>query len=205
MTHEHEVPKQLGLEPEDLDGFSIEDLTDYLEAGCLPANPAIDESPGCQLALDALERLRRLTPDLLAADAAAEGEVEDDWVQGILDGILMEARAGRRLPLPSEKHQDFGVTEGAVRGLIRGAERAVPGVIVGRCRLEGEIEEMGADATIHLNVSVPYGLPIERTIRELRMEISQRVLRHTTLNVQSIDVTVEDVQDLPSRRGGANS
>ena len=50
----------LGFEPEDLDGHSIDELTDYLERGRTPADPSIEGSPACRNALRALERLRDL-------------------------------------------------------------------------------------------------------------------------------------------------
>src|SRR5690606_10365468 len=70
MTDDDATP--LGLDPSDLDGHTIEELTDYLDAGREPANSSIDSSAGCVLALDALERLRALTPALMARDEAAE-------------------------------------------------------------------------------------------------------------------------------------
>ncbi|MEB4613714.1 hypothetical protein OOT08_03585, partial [Leucobacter sp. M11] len=87
--NEHDTPETtvLGMEPEDLDGHTIEELSNYLEAGRAPADPSIDGSPGCKIALDALERLRTLSPELLAADTEAEPEPEESWVQSILAGI----------------------------------------------------------------------------------------------------------------------
>lgn len=186
--------KTLGVEPEELDGFTLEDLTDYLDAGRTPANPAIEESAGCRLALDALERLRALTPELLAADVAAEPATDEGWVQGILAGIALDARAGRRIPLTEEvPGVDLGITEGALRGLIRAAETAVPGVLVGRCHLDGEVEEFGAPVGIRLEVGVTFGTPIPAAIALLRAEIATRLHTHTGLTITGIDVSVRDV------------
>ena len=71
MTDERETRevRWLGLEPTDLDGHTLDELTDYLDAGRQPADRSIDESPGCQLALDALERLQGLGAELIAAEA----------------------------------------------------------------------------------------------------------------------------------------
>ncbi|WP_369374149.1 hypothetical protein AB1046_08145 [Promicromonospora sp. Populi] len=188
-------PRRLDLGPEGLDGHTIEELTDYLEAGRVPADPSIDGSPACQLALDALERLRGLTPALIAADTAAEPEADDGWVARVLGGIALEAHAGRRIPLtPPEPHADLGITEGAVRGLIRAAENAVPGVLVGRCRFEGDVTELGAPVRVLVDASVPYGEPLPRLADELRLEIAARLRVHTELNVTAIDITVRDVR-----------
>ena len=185
----------LGLEPEDLDGHTLEELTDYLDAGRTPANRSIDTSPGAQLALDALERLRELSPQLLATDADREPDLDESWVARILNGIALDARAGRRIPLSSpDTHADLGITEGAVRGLIRGAEHATPGTLVGRCRLMGEVTEPGAPVVVELDASVMFGEPIPALMKSLRTEIGKRLRKHTELNVSAIDITVRDVR-----------
>lgn len=197
--NQHDSPD---LEPqvlafENLDGHTIEELSDYLDAGRTPANSSIEESPGCQIALDALTRLRELTPELLAAEAAAEPAPDETWVQGILAAIALEARAGRRIPLTSfTPGADLGITEGAIRGIIRAAEHTLPGVIVGQCRFDGDVTTSGAPVRVRVDVSVPYGEPIPDLVRRLRSEISARLITHTTLNVTGIDITVNDIQQL---------
>ncbi|KJL21908.1 Asp23/Gls24 family envelope stress response protein [Microbacterium azadirachtae] len=194
----------LGFEPEDLDGHTMDELSDYLDAGRQPADPSIDASPGCRIALDALERLRRLGPALLDQDTAGEPQPDDNWVRSILDGIARDARAGRRIPFPvAEPDDDLGITEGAVRGLIRAAGDGVPGVLIGRCRLDGEVATPGAPVRIEVEASVPYGLPISRLAERLRDEIGERLRTHTELNLTGIDIVVHDVRDLPSGGGSA--
>lgn len=195
MTH---TPDALAFEPEDLDGHTIEELADYLDTGRDPVDPSIEQSAGCQLALDALERLHRLTPALVAADTAAEPAADEGWVQKILGGIVLDARAGRRIPFASPAHTDLGITEGAVRGLIRAAENTIPGLLIGRCRLDGEITEPGAPIRIDVEASVAYGISIPRLAGELRAEIANRLATHTDLNVTAIDITIQDVQHTPS-------
>lgn len=196
-THDTPRPRGIRLERQDLNGHSVEELSDYLDAGRTPADDSIDTSPGCQIALDALVRLRALTPDLFATDTAAEPAPEENWVQRILAGIALDARAGRRIPLvTSAPHTDLGITEGAVRGQIRAAEQAVPGVLIGRCRFEGDVTVPGESVRIRVDVSVPYGEPIPELADRLRAEIAARLALHTTLNVAGIDITVRDIQDL---------
>jgi uncharacterized alkaline shock family protein YloU len=197
--NEHDTSGAFGMDPEDLDGHTMEELSDYLEAGRTPANPSIDGSPGCQIALDALARLRALTPELLAADTAAEPPPKESWVQGILAGIALDARAGRRIPidLPVSK-ADLGITEGAVRGLIRAAENIIPGVLIGKCRFDGDVTVPGEPVRVRIDVSVAYGAPIPDLTERLRQEISARLARHTTLTVTGIDIAVHDLQRLPT-------
>jgi uncharacterized alkaline shock family protein YloU len=190
------------MEPEDLDGHTIEELSDYLDSERSPADRSIDESAGCQIALDALERLRALTPELLASDTAAEPEADETWVQSILAGIALDARAGRRIPIVIDlPGADAGITEGAVRGVIRAAENTFPGVLIGRCRFEGDVTVPGEPILVRVDVSVAYGLPILDLVDLLRAEIAMRLRAHTTLNVTGIDITVSDLRQPPSRTG----
>lgn len=199
MTDDHDIPelRQLGLEPTDLDGHTLEELSDYLDAGRQPADPSIDGSPGCQLALDALERLQGLGGQLIDADAAESPDVDPSWVDRILSGIALDARAGRRIPFEApEPSVDLGITEGAVRGLIRSAENAVPGVLVGRCRLDGDVTVPGAPIRIDVEASARFGESIPRMVERLRAEVEQRLRAHTGLNIVAIDVRIRDVYDV---------
>lgn len=192
MTEEGRMP--LGLDPGDLDGHTIEELTDYLDAGRTPADASIDDSPGCALALDALERLRVLTPALMAHDEATEPAPEPGWIQSILSGIALDARSGRRIPLAEpEEGSDLAITEGAVRGLIRAAENVFPGILIGRCRLNGDVTDLDASIGVEVDVSVPFGEPIARLADRLRSEIAARLRVHTRLSVTGIDITVHDI------------
>lgn len=201
MSDDQATPdvRQLGLEPGDLDGHTLEELSDYLEAGRVPLDPSIEGSPGCQLALDALERLHGLGGQLIDADAAAMPEVDDSWVDRILSGIALDARAGRRIPFAeTDPAVDFGITEGAVRGLIRSAENAVPGILVGRSTLDGDVTAVGEPIRIAIEVNAVYGESIPQAVDRLREEVAERLRRQTSLTVTAIDVTVRDIQRISS-------
>lgn len=203
--NQHDIPDPPinATEFEDLDGHTIEELSHYLDAGRTPADPVIESSPRCRIALDALTRLRELAPELLEADVAAEPEPDATWVQSILSGIALDARAGRRIPLTtSAADADLGITEGAIRGVVRAAEHTVPGVIVGTCRLEGDVTVPGEPVRVRVDVSVPYGEPIPDLAERLRAEIRARLMVHTTLNVTGIDIFVHDIQELQNRAEG---
>lgn len=201
MTDDRETPdvRRLGLEPTDLDGHTLDELTDYLEAGRRPADRSIDESPGCQLALDALERLHGLGAELLAAEAAAEPAVDETWVDRILSGIAMDARAGRRIPFASaDPHVELGITEGAVRGLIRAAENAVPGLLIGRCRLDGDVTIADAPIRVEIDASALHGQSIPVVAERLRTEVDRGLRAHTELNIVAIDIAIRDVREASS-------
>lgn len=212
---------------DELDGHTLEELADYLESGREPRNPAIEASPACRLALDALAKLRGFTAEAMAAEVAAEPAPDEGWVQGILAGIAHDVRAGRKIPIAptepvpseilwSESRQSgvaeiqngavesvpevrLGMTEGAVRGVIRSAESAVSGVLIGRCHFDGEVTEWGAPTRILVDVSVQYGVPIHSRVARLRHEIAARLAHHTELNVSAVDIRVRDVQWWPAR------
>lgn len=196
--HDTSTSGSLGMDPEDLDGHTMEELAEYLDAGRAPANLSIDASPGCRIALDALERLRALSPKLLAADMDAEPEPDETWVQSILSGIAVDARAGRRVPLPGPKPSaDLGITEGAIRGLVRAAENDVSGIIIGRVRLEGEVTEPGEPIEVCAEISIAHGHPIRPLVKRLREAIASRLATHTQLNVTGIDIVVQQLHDTP--------
>lgn len=201
MTDHHDIPEPLplGLEPTDLDGHTLDELTDYLEAGRQPRDPSIEESPGCQIALDALANLRGLGGQLIEHDAAASPDVDASWVDRILDGIALDARAGRRIPFESpEPSIDLGITEGAVRGLIRSAENAVPGLLVGRSRLDGDVTVPGEPIRVDIEASALYGEPLMQITERLRVEVAERLRAHTALNIVAIDIAIRDIREVSS-------
>jgi len=201
MTDDRESPevRRLGLEPTDLDGHTLDELTDYLDAGRLPADRSIDESPGCQLALDALERLHGLGAELIAVETAAEPAVDENWVDRILSGIAMDARSGRRIPFDSpDPRVELGITEGAVRGLIRSAESAVPGLLIGRCRLDGDVTTKDAPIRIEIDASALHGQPIPVVAEQLRAEVDRGLRAHTELNIVAIDIAIRDIREVSS-------
>ncbi|SMQ74122.1 hypothetical protein [Agreia sp. VKM Ac-1783] len=181
-------------ENDDLDGHTIDELSDYLDRGRTPLDPSIEGSPGCRIALSSLERLRQISKSLVEVDAAAEAPRNDDWLGGILESIGREARAGRDIPLlPPSPRATLSVTEGAVRGLIRAAGDRSGGLIIGRCRLDGDVTAPGTPITVSIDASVFWGERIVETVDRAREAIYSALLKHTELTIASIDITVHDV------------
>lgn len=183
------------LNPANLDGHTIEDLSAYLDAGSTRTNFSIESSPGCQIALTALRRLRELIERDLETLATAEPPPPDGWVQSIMDRIALEARAGRDIPLshPSTTAR-LALSEGAVRGLIRAAGDRIPEVIVGRCVLDGEVTVPGQAITITVDISVAWGENIPQAADRARNAIRRALLKHTELTISAINITVQDVR-----------
>lgn len=185
----------------DLDGHTMDELAEYLDSGRQPRNPAIENSPGCQLALEALERLRRVTTAFVEAEEAEQEPPDEGWVDWILSGLSRQVRAGRRIPYVSDEH-DLGITEGAVRGVVRQAEDDVDGVMIGRCWIDGDIEAPGAEASIRIEACLPYGRPLGEVAETLRAAVLRRLNTHTDLRISAIDIVVTDVR-APEREATA--
>ncbi|GAA4190897.1 hypothetical protein GCM10022288_20900 [Gryllotalpicola kribbensis] len=203
MSPQDDLPELngLALEPDDLNGHTVEELSAYLDADRTPPDPSIDESPGCQLALQAMQRLRGLSAALAEADAEAEEKSARDegWISRILGAIAVDARAGRRIPIAHpDPMADLGITEGAVRGIIRAAEDEIDGVIIGRCRFTGDVTVPDEPIGIVVDASVLWGTSLPTIADALRTAIRRRLAAHTDLNVQAVDVTIHDIHQLPA-------
>lgn len=181
-----------------LNGHTIEQLSDYLDSGRTPADPSIDDSPDCEIALRGLERLRRAQQVLLDRDLERASLRDDDWVASILNNITLEAHAGREIPLthPSPTAR-LVVTEGAVRGILRETGDRMQNVFVGRCVLVGDITVPGASIAIRVDVTVFPGENIPRLAEQLRHAMFASLGKYTELIVSAIDITVSDLQALP--------
>jgi uncharacterized alkaline shock family protein YloU len=204
MTDDQHHAPPARWEPDDLDGHSIEELSDYLDAGRRPEDFSIESSPGCQIALAALERLRMVSGGMLQAQALSEPEPEESWISGIVHNISREARAGRTIPFAHpDAIAELGITEGSVRGLIRAAADTVAGIVIGRCGLEGDVTVPGTPITVTVDATADYGASIPETTARLREAIHLALARHTELVVDGIDITIHDIH-VPTR-GGAPS
>lgn len=196
------VPSEIeppGLEPEHLGGHTLDELSDYLDSGESPADPSIDGSPGAQIALQSLRRVRQMASSLLESDAHGETGRDDTWITGILSAITMESRAGRDIPVShTASNARLVITEGSVRGMIRAAADQAGGLLIGRIRLEGDVTTPGEPITILVDASAFWGEPIAEAAARLREAIYSELLKHTELQLNSIDVTVHDVYRIRS-------
>ncbi|MDJ0375959.1 hypothetical protein [Cryobacterium sp. PH31-L1] len=181
-----------------LNGHTIEQLSDYLDRDRMPADPSIDDSPECEIALRGLERLRRAQRLLLKLDLERESRRDDSWVSAILDNITLEAHAGRDIPLthpvPTAR---LVVTEGAVRGILRESGDRMQNVLVGRCVLVGDVNVPGTPIVIEVDVTVFPGENIPLLADQLRQAMYAALGKYTELVVAAIDITVSDLQALP--------
>lgn len=187
-----------GLSPDDLNGHTLDELGDYLDRDRTPADPTIDGSAGCQLALDALTRLRELSGSMLDAEAAREPARDDDWIARILGFISLEVRAGRTIPYrASTPAAPLSITEGAVRGLVREAGDELGDLVLGHVALDGDVAMPDAPITIVIEASAYWGDSITHAIERARTLIYERLRLHTDLTIVSVDIRVHDIVDPP--------
>lgn len=184
----------LPVPDDDLDGHTMEELADYLDRGRTPVDPSIEGSAACRLAMAGMQRLRELSVGALERRADSERDRESGWVDRLLDAIRAEVRPGRDVPVA---HPDprlrLALTEAAVRGLVRRAGDTMGGVVMGRCVLEGDLEQPGATVRIDVTAGLAYGEPAEPTAERLRRTVTETVERHTGLVVEAVDVRFDDV------------
>ncbi|GAA1493894.1 hypothetical protein [Curtobacterium herbarum] len=187
-------PDLAALEPEDLDGHTIDELADYLDAGMVPADPTIDDSPACQNALAAIMRLRHASLGSLDEAAKAEAPADESWIGGVLANISFEVRAGRDIPLRAAAPTEHPVmTEGAVRSLVRRAGDEVPGVVVSRCVLDGDVTELASPVRVSVEIAVVAGHRIVPTADAVRLAVEEILAAQTDLTVEAVDVLVRDL------------
>ncbi|WP_182047234.1 Asp23/Gls24 family envelope stress response protein [Curtobacterium sp. ME26] len=184
----------LPVPDDDLDGHTMEELADYLDRGRTPVDPSIEGSAACRLAMAGMQRLRELSVGALERRADSERDRESGWVDRLLDAIRAEVRPGRDVPVA---HPDprlrLALTEAAVRGLVRRAGDTMGGVVMGRCVLEGDLEQPGATVRIDVTAGLAYGEPAEPTAERLRRAVAETVEWHTGLVVEAVDVRFDDV------------
>jgi hypothetical protein len=173
-------------------GYSLDDLSAYLDRGRTPAIAAIDRNPECQALLDAMARFGALSHELVDREGAEQPPTAG-WLDGLLDTVAQEVRAGRDLPYA----EGLVVTEGAVRTLVREAGDAVPGALVGRTR----IREQGELTRIEIELSVLGDRPLVAVGDQVRDAVAEALRRHTPLGDAVIDVTIVDVHPANGAEG----
>lgn len=171
-------------------GYTLEDLSAYLDRGRTPRIAAIERDAECQAVLASMERMGRLSRDLVEEQTAEP--LADTWYDDIMREVMREFRAGNDIPLArAADGTELVVTEGALYELIRSVGDGVTGLLVGRVRLDHA--EPGVPLNIRVWVSVRFGQPVEGAVERLRAGIRAAVERHGDLRVGRVDVTVGDV------------
>lgn len=175
-------------------GKTIEELSDYLATDRAPYDPEIETSPECLNMLDALTRVAQLSRDLIAQDAVDLPAPPAGWMRSIMTNIRNEVRAGRSLPIHHDDPRvQITVTEGAVRALIRAVGDDIDSLLIGKCEIVGDAEQLGAPIEVNITASIGRGGSIPTATSLLRAAVFDTLTRHTQLNVTAVNVSVDDI------------
>lgn len=175
-------------------GRRIEDLSDFIDSGISADAEHIAHCPQCQARLAGLRILSDAAVDLMCDDVASAADEGTGWLDGMLANLRMETRAGRSIPLNSGPLEVLTETEGAVIAMVRAVGDSLGGVLIGRCRLVGDVAVAGAAVEVNINVSARYGYPLPSMAQELRDAVTAELLIHTELNIVAVNVAFTDLR-----------
>jgi hypothetical protein len=175
-------------------GFTLEELSDYLDADRTPARPDIDADPEAAEALVRLEALRTASHDLLDAEAAEDSASDAGWIASVLASVRTTAHAGRDVPVPDEDPAStLVVTEGALRALVRSLGDEVPGVVVRRTRFTGDVTTAGGPVDVEVSIAASADGPVHLRAEALRSIVEDALAAHAPFVVRSLVVRVADL------------
>lgn len=183
------------LEPvETYDGFTLDELCDYLDDDRTPPNPDIEASAECSRVLDRLAALRSASWSILEADVAAHRDTDAHWIEGVLASVRTTAHAGRDIPVPDpDPATTLLVTEGAIRAVVRRAGDTVDGVVVRRVRLRGDVRTVGVAIDVDVTASVALDRGIHAAADEVHAVVAATLARHAPFPVGTLTVHIVDV------------
>jgi len=183
-------------------GYTLDDLSAYLDRGRTPAIAAIDTNAECQAVLDSMARVGALSRELLESDVRENPSVDENWLGSLLTSISRELRAGRDIPLSStDPTTSLSITEGAVRELVRTAGDSVDGVLVGSCSLIGN-PDGSEPIQVSITISVVLARPLQELADEVRRRVFSELLKHTELVIEAVNVTIGDVHIMTTEDRG---
>jgi len=172
-------------------GYTLEDLSAYLDRGRTPAIAAIDTDAEAQAVLASLERFGALSRELVERESEP---VPQGWFDQVMRDVSRELRAGRDIPLAEpDDRVEMVITEGAIRELVREAGDAVPGVLVGRTTVTGDMQQLGAEVSVRVTISVLFGRRLGEASAAVRDAVRRALDAHTALRVSGVDVVVDNV------------
>lgn len=161
----------------------------------------ITDCPMCLQRLDALKRVEQVAAGLVSAEVAAQRQ-DSSWLDRLMGNLVLETRAGRSVPLSAEFDVDtLSITEGAILAAIRGAADSMQNLMIGKCRLIGDIDKADSSIEIYASATVRFGVVIEEVADRLRELITAEVQRVSELNITAINIEILDVFGSPQEAG----
>lgn len=157
----------------------------------------IASCPECSRKINSLTKLRNIATQAFDHETVEQAS-DSGWMDQMLSNLAFEARAGRSIPLESPlKDLTLSQTEGAIVAAARAVADQLDEVIIGRCRLVGDLETLGAPIEVEVTASVQFGAYIPDLAQALRASIRQELERVSELNVTAINITIQDLHTKP--------
>ncbi|WP_116246631.1 hypothetical protein [Nocardiopsis sp. FIRDI 009] len=164
---------------------SVDALLRHLVSGALT-----EHESACRYCRDQAEELRPLVTAVRRSEerrvTAPPGLVSD-----VMRVVRAERRGGRSIVLDGSGPGGTEVRESAVAALLRASVDAVPGVVVGRCR----IEQTARGVVVRATVRVGLDRPIPEAAEAARSTMRALVEEQLGLPVVRVDLDVVDVRD----------
>lgn len=177
---------------DDHDRLPCGNSVDALLRHMLSGEPTRHES-NCEYCLEQEEELRPLV-----AAVRQSGEEEITAPPGLLSDVMRVVRTERRsdgtVVLTGSGPGGTEVRASAVAAMLRASVESVPGVVVGRCR----VEQTGEGVWVRATARVRVGLPIPDAAEAARHAMRALVEEGLGLHVDRVDIDVVDLDD-PSR------
>ncbi|WP_017598996.1 anti-sigma factor [Nocardiopsis lucentensis] len=164
---------------------SVDALLRHLVSGALT-----EHESACPYCREQAEELRPLVTAVRQSDeqrvTAPTGLVSD-----VMRVVRAERRPGRTIVLDGPGPGGTEIRESAVAALLRASVDTVPGVVVGRCR----IEQTARGVIIRAAVRVALDRPIPEATAAARSSMRALVEERLGLPVVRVDLDVVDVRD----------
>jgi uncharacterized alkaline shock family protein YloU len=158
-------------------------LYDHLAADALDEHERI--CPHCRRAAADLAPVHRATI-LLRREPA---DPPAGFVEAIMTRIRAEARRRHHLRLPADAPMRLSISEHAAAAVLATAADEVFGVAVRGCRFPDS-----ADPThVKISIALSYSTPAPQTAERVRRRIRVAARDQLGLNLQTIDITIEDL------------
>lgn len=142
------------------------------------------------------QRLRELGQQLLEHDERRSPDLAG-VIEAVTGQIRREARAGRDVPMAGSDEVDrLVVTEGALRGRLREVADDVPGVVVARCAVQGDLDDPGTSVGARLSISVAWPLRLSEVAGQVRGRVRAELGAQTGRPPGEVDIEVLDLHTL---------